>query len=117
MNSRSWILAAALGACGDAAFAQAIQSPSEFLGISVGADRTLADHRQILAYFKALDAASPRVELEMLGKTTLGEDLFLAVISSEKNIAGRKRIQEIAASSMKTMIVAMTVAVQKCGMR
>ena len=35
------------------------------VGISVGADRTLADHRQILAYFKALDAASPRVELEM----------------------------------------------------
>ena len=42
--------------------AATIQSPSEFLGMTVGADRTLADYRQILAYFKALDAASPRVE-------------------------------------------------------
>ncbi len=78
------------------AHAASIQSPSEFLGMTVGADKTLADYRQILAYFKALDAASPRVELEMLGKTTLGEDLFLAAISSEKNIANKKRLQEIA---------------------
>jgi hypothetical protein len=96
MKTRSWILAAALAACGDAASAETIQSPSEFLGMNVGADRTLADYRQILAYFKALDAASPRVELEMLGKTTLGEELFLAVISSEKNVANKKRLQEIA---------------------
>jgi len=76
--------------------AASIPSPSEFLGLSVGADKTLADYRQILRYFKALDAASPRVELEILGKTTLGEDLFLAAISSEKNIANKKRLQEIA---------------------
>ena len=36
-------------------------SPSQFLGFTVGADRTLADYRQIAAYFQALDAASPRV--------------------------------------------------------
>ena len=76
--------------------AQTIPSPSEFLRLTLGADRTVADYRQILAYFKALDAASPRVELEMLGKTTLGEDLFLAAISSEANLANRKRLQEIA---------------------
>ena len=64
--------------------------------MNVGADRTVADYRQILAYFKALDAASPRVEVEILGKTTLGEDLFLAAISSEANLANKKRLQEIA---------------------
>ena len=64
--------------------------------MTVGADRTVADYRQILAYFKALDAASPRVEVEILGKTTLGEDLFLAAISSEANLANQKRLQEIA---------------------
>jgi len=76
--------------------AQTIPSPSEFLRLTLGADRTVADYRQILAYFKALDAASPRVEVEILGKTTLGEDLFLAAISSEANLANRKRLQEIA---------------------
>jgi hypothetical protein len=73
-----------------------METPSEFLGITVGADKTVADYRQILAYFKALDAASARVELEMLGKTTLGEDMFLAAISSEKNLANKKRLQQIA---------------------
>jgi hypothetical protein len=78
-----------------AARAAAIPSPSGFLGMTLGADRTVADYRQILAYFKALDAASPRVEIFVLGKTTLGEELFLAAISSEANLANRKRLQEI----------------------
>lgn len=89
-------LAAALLALAAPAPAASVPSPSEFLGISVGADRTVADHRQVLAYFKALDAASPRVEVEILAKTTLGEDLFLAVISSEANLANKKRLQEVA---------------------
>jgi hypothetical protein len=76
--------------------AAAIPSPSEFLGLELGADRTLADYRQIASYFRALDAASPRVEVEVLGKTTLGEDLFLALISSERNVANKRRLQEIA---------------------
>src|SRR5512136_209282 len=79
-----------------AAQASPVPAPSAFLGMTVGADRAVADYRQILAYFKALAAASPRVEVEVLGKTTLGEDLFLAVISSEKNLANKRRLQEIA---------------------
>lgn len=71
-------------------------SPSEFLGFTVGADRTLADYRQVAGYFRALDAASPRVELQVLGKTTLGEDMLMAVISSEENIRNLARIREIA---------------------
>jgi hypothetical protein len=78
------------------AHAASLPSPSDFLGMTVGADRTLADYRQIAAYFKALDAASPRVEIEVLGRTTLGEDLLMAVISSERNLANKKRLQEIA---------------------
>jgi hypothetical protein len=71
-------------------------SPSQFLGFEVGADRTLADYRQIVAYFKALDAASPRVELQSLGPTTLGEDMVMAVISSESNLRNLPRIREVA---------------------
>jgi hypothetical protein len=90
------LIAAALVALAVPARAATVPSPSEFLGMTVGADRTIADYRQVLAYFKALDAASPRVEVEILGKTTLGEDLFLAAISSETNLANKKRLQEIA---------------------
>jgi hypothetical protein len=87
---------AVLSAVPYTAGAAGIPSPSEFLGIKVGADRVVADYKQIASYFKALDAASPRVEVQSLGKTTLGEDMFLAVISSEKNLANKKRLQEIA---------------------
>ena len=49
-----------------------LPTPSEFLGFEVGADRKLADYHQIASYFKALSAASDRVQVEVLGKTTLG---------------------------------------------
>ncbi|HEU4886937.1 MAG TPA: hypothetical protein VFV49_03550 [Thermoanaerobaculia bacterium] len=66
-----------------------IASPSQFLKMNVGADKTLADYKQIKSYFRMLDAASPRVELEVLGKTVLGEELVMAVISSEENIRNK----------------------------
>src|SRR5579885_1714713 len=73
-----------------------VPTPSGFLGFEVGADRKLADYRQISSYFKAVAAASPRVEIETLGKTTLGEDMIMAVISSEENLRNKAKYQEIA---------------------
>ena len=73
-----------------------IQTPSQFLSFEVGADRNLADYKQIRAYFKALDAASDRVEIETLGKTTLGDEMIMAVISSEENLRNKDKYKEIA---------------------
>ncbi len=73
-----------------------VPTPSEFLGFEVGADRKLADYKQISSYFKALAAASPRVEIQVLGKTTLGEDMFMAVISTEENLRNKAKYKEIA---------------------
>jgi hypothetical protein len=88
MPGRRWIvttvvLTALAAAVVRPVAAAEIPAPSHFLGITVGADRTLADYRQIATYFRALDAASPRVAVQVLGKTTRGEDMFMAVISSE----------------------------------
>src|ERR1700730_932540 len=74
----------------------ATQSPSQFLGFEVGADRVLADYKQIVSYFHALAAASTRVQIESLGKTTLGDDFIMAVISSEANMRNLPRIRAIA---------------------
>ncbi|MCK6681774.1 MAG: M14 family metallopeptidase [Thermoanaerobaculia bacterium] len=82
--------------CSMGAAIAAPPSPAEFLGFTPGTDRTLADYRQISRYFKALDAASPRVELQVLGPTTLGEEMIMAVISSETNMKNLPRIKEIA---------------------
>src|SRR5437763_5219310 len=78
-----------------AAHAQ-VPTPSKFLGFEVGADRKLADYRQIVSYFRAVAAASPRVKIESLGKSTLGEDFVMAVVSSEGNMRNLERIREIA---------------------
>src|SRR5437764_15317529 len=79
-----------------AASAATVPTPSEFLGFEVGGDRKLADYRQVVSYFKALAAGSRRIEIENLGPTTLGNDLIIAVISSEENLKNKKHYQEIA---------------------
>jgi hypothetical protein len=93
---RTALAVSLLAACSAAASAAKAPTPSEFLGFEVGADKKLADYRQIAKYFQALKAASPRVEIEVLGKTTLGEDMFLAVISSEENIRNLRHIKDTA---------------------
>jgi hypothetical protein len=82
-------------ACATAAIAEP-PPPSRALGIEIGADRQLADYRQIRKYFQLLDEQSPRVSVVDLGPTTLGEPMIMAVISSEKNIASLPRIREVA---------------------
>src|SRR5215472_12248519 len=73
-----------------------VPKPTEFLGFQVGADRKLADYRQIVAYFKALAAASDRVEIQNLGKTTLGEEMMMAVISTPENLRNKDKYKETA---------------------
>jgi Zinc carboxypeptidase len=73
-----------------------VPTPSEFLGFEVGADRRLADYRQIASYLKAVAAASDRVEIQVLGKTTLGEEMIMAVISSPENLRNKDKYKEIA---------------------
>src|SRR5499427_1983714 len=73
-----------------------VPAPSEFLGFEVGADRKLADYRQIVSYLKALAAASDRVEIQNLGKTTLGEEMIMAVISTPENLRNKEKYKEIA---------------------
>jgi len=73
-----------------------IPTPSEFLGIHVGADRTLADYKQIASYFNMLSKSSKRLEVEILGATTFGNEMFMAVISSEENLKKKKIYKDIA---------------------
>jgi hypothetical protein len=73
-----------------------IPTPSQHLKMNVGADKVLADYRQIRDYLRLLDRASGRVDVEVLGKTVLGEEMVMAVISSEENIRNKVRLQQIA---------------------
>jgi hypothetical protein len=94
--SKSLRLLVACVALVSAASAANIPAPSEYLKFTVGADRTLADYHQIQSYFEALAAASPRIKVEKLGKTTENNDLIMAVITSPENMKQLDRYKEIA---------------------
>ncbi len=64
-----------------------IPSPESVLGFNPTDDKTIADWKQITNYFAKLDAASPRLKVQDIGKTTLGKPQIVAFISSEENIA------------------------------
>jgi len=62
-------------------------SPESHLGFPVGADRKLADWKEIMSYFAVLDKASDRLQVVELGKSTEGRPLVLAVMTSPQNFA------------------------------
>ncbi|MBW3631017.1 MAG: peptidase M14, partial [Gemmatimonadetes bacterium] len=72
-----------------------VPRPAAVFGFEPGADYKLADYSQMLAYYRRLDAASERVVVEEIGKTTLGKPMLLVLISSEDNIRNRARYKEI----------------------
>ncbi len=74
----------------------AIPTPSQFLGIQVGADRQLADYGQIVSYLRKLESVSKKIQLEDLGPSTQGRPIILVAISSEENLKNRQKYQEIA---------------------
>ncbi|MGE3276492.1 MAG: M14 metallopeptidase family protein [Vicinamibacterales bacterium] len=79
------------------AWAQArIPEPADVFGFQPGADYKLASHEQILEYFQKLDAASDRIVVEEIGKSTEGRPMILALISSEENLRNRERYRDIA---------------------
>lgn len=78
-------------------FAVSAQTPPEkFLGHRVGEDRKLADYNQIKSYFELLARESPRIRLVTIGKTTLGKDMIMAIITDEENMKNLDRYREVA---------------------
>src|SRR2546423_6173208 len=72
-----------------------IPSPRLILGFNPGDDRTIADWKQIGDYFTRLDAASDRVQLQTIGKSTLGRTMFVAFISAPENIRNLEKYKDI----------------------
>jgi len=76
-----WVLLMAVGA-----WAQA-PAPESVLGHKPGDDFYLANYEEAVKYFHALAAASDRMKMFTVGKTTQGKDIEVGVISSPKNLA------------------------------
>jgi hypothetical protein len=72
-----------------------VPEPSDVFGFKPGDDYKLANHAQIVEYFRRLDAASDRVLVEEIGRTAEDRPLILAFISSEANLKNRARYKDI----------------------
>ena len=72
-----------------------IPTPESVLGFAIGDDFELASYDESIRYFQALDAATDRLQLVEVGRTSEGRTWYLALISSPDNLANVDRYREI----------------------
>jgi hypothetical protein len=77
-----------------AAVAHAVPAPADIIGFEPGEDYKLADTGQLLAYYERLAAASERVELVEIGRSTQDRPMVLLYISAPANLARLDRWRE-----------------------
>ncbi|MFQ5790015.1 MAG: M14 family zinc carboxypeptidase, partial [Acidobacteriota bacterium] len=72
-----------------------VPTPESVLGFQVGADFKLASYEDSIAYFRKLAAASDRLQLVEIGRTSFNRPWYMALVSSPENLADLERYQEI----------------------
>lgn len=73
---------------------RAIPTPASVIGFDPGTDRKLPEWRQVVAYFHALEQASPRIQVHTLGRTTLGRPFLAAYIGDSATLANLPQLRE-----------------------
>ncbi len=68
--------------------AAGVPSPKDVLGYHVGAPAKLTYYADILKYYRALAAATPRVRVETIGRSDEDRELAVIWVSSDENIRG-----------------------------
>ena len=73
-----------------------ITSPKDFFGFNIGDDYNLATYTQFMAYWRKIDAESPRMVVQEIGKTAEGRAQLMAIITSPENFRNLARYKQIA---------------------
>ncbi len=71
--------------------AAGVPSPKDVLGHHVGQPKTLTYYGDLLKYYRALDAASPRVKVVSVGRSDEGREGVVVFVGSEESIADLDR--------------------------
>jgi hypothetical protein len=72
-----------------------VTSPKEFFGFNIGDDYRLATYTQFMAYWRKVDAESPRMVVQEIGKTAEGRPQLMAIITSPENHRNLARYKQI----------------------
>src|SRR5215212_4333744 len=73
----------------------AVPTPKSHFGHEIGADRTVLDWDRVVSYFRALEASSPRIRVQEIGKSTEGRPLIAAILASPETLGNLGRYIEI----------------------
>jgi hypothetical protein len=65
---------------------EGVPSPKDVLGYHIGAPAKLTYYADILKYYRALAAATPRVKVETIGKSDEDRELVVVWVSSDENM-------------------------------
>jgi len=74
-----------------------VPSPTRYLGHVVGAAGELSSTAKIYGYFRALAAASPRVRVEVIGRSEEGRDILLVAVADDQGIRDIEKLKAAAA--------------------
>ena len=69
----------------------AVPSPKDVLGHHAGAPRELTYYAELLAYYRALADASPRVSIAPIGRTDEDREMVVVTIADEATVADLER--------------------------
>src|SRR5687767_10765898 len=72
-----------------------VPTPASHFGFEIGADRKLADWKELTAYYEKLAKTSPRVKVDTIGQTTLGAPFVMLTVTSQQNHARLAELRDI----------------------
>jgi hypothetical protein len=75
-----------------------VPSPTKYLGHVVGAEGELSSTAKIYGYFRKLAETSPRVRIQVIGRSEEGRDILLAAIADEDGIRDLDRLKAATAA-------------------
>jgi hypothetical protein len=75
-----------------------VPSPTRYLGHVVGAEGELSSTGKIYGYFRKLAEISPRVSVQVIGRSEEGRDIVLAAIADEEGIRDLARLKAATAA-------------------
>lgn len=88
---------AAVLVAGAEASGQQSTAPSDVLGYDPAAEARLPSLDELLRYFETLAAASPRVRLDTIGRSTLDAPIVSVLVTDEANLADLERLRSVQA--------------------
>ena len=77
---------------------ETVPSPTRYLGHVAGAEGELTGTAKIYGYFRALAEATPRVRVQVIGRSEEGRDILIAAVADEEGIRGLDRLKAATAA-------------------